>query len=162
MAAKKTLWKKGPGKLGALHPLIGAWRAESDSPMGRLVCTRTFTPMPGGKFVELRAEWKFAAFTYVELAVYGIRDGKLGFWSFTSDGKRSEGYVGNGKDLHPEAVCFEAKMPAGLARMVYWPDGEGGVHWAVESKTQKGWHRFTEHHYHRARGEDTTRRDRKR
>jgi hypothetical protein len=147
MPPKKVLWKKGPGKLGVLRPLFGTWKAESESPMGRLVCTRAFTPIPGGKFIELRAEWKSATFTYVELAVFGIREGKLSFWSFTSDGKRSEGRIADGKDVHPEAICFEAKMPAGRARMIYWPDAEVGFHWAVESKTKKGWNRFTQHHY---------------
>ena len=46
------------------------------------------------------------------------------------------------------ALCFEAQMPAGLARMVYWPDDADGFFWAVESKTQKGWNRFQFHHYH--------------
>jgi hypothetical protein len=31
--------------------------------------------------------------------------------------------------------------------MAYWPDGAGGFHWVVESRTKKGWNRFTEHHY---------------
>jgi hypothetical protein len=31
--------------------------------------------------------------------------------------------------------------------MVYWPDEGEGFHWVVESKTKKGWNRFTEHHY---------------
>jgi len=38
-------------------------------------------------------------------------------------------------------------MPAGIARQVYWPDETQGFHWAVESQTKKGWHRFVEHHY---------------
>jgi hypothetical protein len=38
-------------------------------------------------------------------------------------------------------------MPAGTARMIYWPDEESGFHWAVESKVKKGWNRFTQHHY---------------
>ncbi|MBK7306435.1 MAG: hypothetical protein IPI88_04940 [Chitinophagaceae bacterium] len=50
--------------------------------------------------------------------------------------------------MHPDAICFEANMPAGLARMVYWPADDGGFHWAVESKVKKGWNRFTMHHYH--------------
>jgi len=51
-------------------------------------------------------------------------------------------------DLHPEAVGFEAHMPAGFARMAYWPAGDGFI-WVVESKNAKGWRRFVEHHYHR-------------
>jgi hypothetical protein len=76
--------------------------------------------------------------------------GKVGFWSFTSDGKRSQGTVSDVTDIHPEAIGFEAQMPAGFARMVYWPDDGGGFFWAVESRTAKGWRRFTQHHYHPA------------
>jgi hypothetical protein len=146
---KKNLhWKKGAGKLGVLRPLLGRWEAESDSPMGRMTCTRAFSPILGGKYIELTARWQFKSFAYDELAVYGIEEGKLSFWSFTSDGKRSRGTIASGLDVHPDAICFEAQMPAGLARMIYWPDDEGGFHWAVESKSKKGWRRFTEHHYH--------------
>ena len=75
----------------------------------------------------------------------------MSFWSFTSDGKRSEGVIADVSDVHPEAIGFEAQMPAGLARTVYWPDQEGGFHWAVESRNKQGWHRFTEHHYRDAK-----------
>jgi hypothetical protein len=51
-----------------------------------------------------------------------------------------------GKPL-ARAIGFEAEMPAGLARMAYWPGDAEGFHWVVESKTKKGWNRFTEHHY---------------
>ena len=50
--------------------------------------------------------------------------------------------------MHPmlilEAIAFEAQMPAGLARMLYWPldSGEPGFCFAVESQTKKGWNRF--------------------
>jgi hypothetical protein len=88
---------------------------------------------------------------YRELALIGVgEDKEVCFWSFTSDGKRSEGKLADVTDVHPEAIGFEAQMPAGLARMIYWPDADGGYHWAVESKTKKGWNRFTEHHYHMA------------
>ena len=71
----------------------------------------------------------------------------LSFWSFTSDGKRSTGALADVREVHPLAIGFEAQMPAGLARMVYWPAEGGGFRWAVESRTKKGWNRFTEHHY---------------
>ncbi len=71
----------------------------------------------------------------------------VGFWSYTSDGKRSEGTLVDVTDLHPEAVGFEAQMPAGLARMAYWPEEAGGFSWVVESKNAKGWKRFVHHHY---------------
>ena len=38
-------------------------------------------------------------------------------------------------------------MPAGRARMAYWPDQVEGFRWVVEARTKKGWSRFTEHHY---------------
>ena len=147
MAAKKPTWKKGPGKLGVLQPLLGNWEAKADSPMGKLRCTRSFKPVLGDKYIELTARWEFGKGAYEETAIYGVHDGVLSFWSFTSDGKRSQGQLADGKDVHAEAICFEAQMPAGLARMIYWPDDAGGFHWAVESKNKKGWHRFTQHHY---------------
>jgi hypothetical protein len=140
-------WKKGRGKLGPLQPLLGSWIATSDSPMGKLVCTRSFTSILGGKYIELKVLWDFGKNSYEETAIYGIKDNVLSFWSFTSDGKRSEGYVSDAADIHPGAICFEAEMPAGIARMIYWPDEKEGFHWAVESKNKKGWNRFTEHHY---------------
>ncbi len=147
MAAKKTLWKKGSGKLGFMQPLLGSWVAETDSPMGPLKCTRTFKQVLGNKYIELNARWEFGKGTYEEHAVYGVSDGKVCFWSFTSDGKKSQGYLADGKDVHAEAICFEAQMTAGLARMVYWPGDDGSIDWAVESKVKKGWNRFTEHHF---------------
>jgi len=151
MSKNQSKWKKGRGKLGPLEPLLGTWSASADSPQGKVRCTRTFARVLGGSFVELAAHWKFGTTTYEELALYGPgSDGKLSFWSFTSDGKRSEGKIADARDIHPEAVGFEANMPAGLARMAYWPDQAGGFHWVVEAKTKKGWKRFTEHHYQRA------------
>jgi hypothetical protein len=38
-------------------------------------------------------------------------------------------------------------MPAGLARMIYWPNDDGSINWAVEAKNKKGWKRFTHHKY---------------
>jgi hypothetical protein len=140
-------WKKGRGKLGIMQPLLGSWVANSDSPMGKVKCTRVFTLVLSGKYVELRAVWEIGKSTYEEVAMFGMKDDVLSFWSFTSDGKRSEGHIADGKDVHPDALCFEAQMPAGLARMVYWPAEAEGFHWAVEAKNKKGWNRFTEHNY---------------
>jgi hypothetical protein len=158
-------WKKGRGKLGPLAPLLGSWQAAIDKPMP-MVCTRTFAPF-GEKYVRLDADWKFgsekdlaklpeaqreamkayAGRGYKEVAFFGPNaKGDLAFWSFTSDGKKSEGILADGSDVHPDALCFHAQMPAGLARQVFWPDGKG-MGWAVESKTKKGWNRFTVHHY---------------
>jgi hypothetical protein len=146
------LWKKGRGKLGAFEPLHGAWVAEAESPMGPVRCRRVLTPMLGGHYVRLTARWEFgapgAAKAYEEEAVIGPGDdGVVSFWSFTSDGKRSRGVLTDATDLHPEAVGFEAEMPAGRARMVYWPEPEGIVRWVVESRTKKGWNRFVDHRY---------------
>jgi hypothetical protein len=141
-------WKKGRGKLGPLVNLLGAWRAESDSPYGRLIVTRRFTPILGGKFIELDCHWAIPEKPYAERCVFGPdAEGTLRFWSFQSDGKPSEGWRASGEDVHPEAIAFEADMPAGRARQVYWPAAEGGFHWAVESRNRKGWKRFVEHHY---------------
>jgi hypothetical protein len=147
MKVINTNWKKGTGKLGVLNPLIGTWQANAESPMGKVQCTRTFTKILGGKYIHLVARWKFGSKIYEEFAVYGVKDNKLSFWSFTSDGKRSEGVIADGKDVHPNAITFEAQMPAGIARMIYWPNDDGSINWAVEAKNKKGWKRFTQHKY---------------
>lgn len=147
------LWKKGRGKLGFLQPMLGNWVAETDSPMGPLRCAREFEQVLNGSYIRLQARWEFGAGAmkgkaYQEIALIGAGDeGKVSFWSFTSDGKRSQGTVADVTDLHPQAIGFEAHMPAGLARMAYWPDDEDGFFWVVESKNAKGWKRFTQHHY---------------
>lgn len=144
---KKGLWKKGRGKLGALDPLIGSWQAETDSPLGRIRCTRTFSRILNGHRILLEARWQIGDKVYEEHAIYGVDDsGGLAFWSFTSDGKRSQGALTDATDVHAEAIAFEAEMPAGTARMVYWPEDQGAMSWVVESKTRKGWNRFTHHH----------------
>ena len=150
MAAK--LWKKRRGKLGPLHPLLGRWVARGDSPMGPVTISRDLTSVLGGQFLELRVRWMFGPKAgdkvYDETALIGVDDDKrVGFWSFTSDGKRSTGKLADVTDLHAEAVGFEAQMPAGLARMAYWPDEGGGFSFVVESKNAKGWNRFVHHHY---------------
>lgn len=150
MAKARKHWKRGSGKLGILAPLIGNWRASACSPMGPLTCTRTFTSILAGTRIQLNARWEFARGSYDELAIIGVNaEGQIAFWSFTSDNKNSQGTIADVSDIHPEAIGFEARMPAGLARMVYWPDEEDGYYWVVESKTKKGWNRFTEHHYQR-------------
>ena len=148
MGTARMVWKKGRGKLGFLDPLIGSWRAEADSPTGSVICARTFSPVLGGAYVQLTADWEYGSGGYSELALYGVgEDGQVKFWSFTSDKKHSNGYHADVSDIHPQAVGFEAQMPAGLGRMAYWPDDKEGYHWVVEAKTKKGWNRFTHHHY---------------
>jgi hypothetical protein len=149
MAKQTASWKKARGKLGIFAPLIGSWKAEAKLPggYGTARCTRSFTSVLRGTCIQLNARWEFDKGVYEEIAMIGHYDGKISFWSFTSDGKRSQGSLTDAKDVHPESIAFEAKMPAGLARMIYWPNGEGGFYWAVEAKSKKGWKRFTEHHY---------------
>jgi hypothetical protein len=162
----RSSWKKGRGKLGPLAPLLGSWIAVNDKPMP-MSCTRIYAPF-GEKYVKLEAQWMFSApkasaklndaqraamqayagKTYREIAFFGLdKSGALAFWSFTNDGKQAEGKLAAASDIHPAAICFEAQMDAGLARQIFWPDAEEGFHWAVESRTKKGWNRFTEHHY---------------
>jgi hypothetical protein len=90
------------------------------------------------------------------MAIIGAGDdGRVCFWSFTSDGKRSHGTLTDVTDLHPEAVGFEAEMPAGRARMAYWPVEGGGFRWVVESKTKRGWNRLLDHTYRAASSHPT-------
>ena len=151
MAKSGKQWKRGRGKLGLLTPLIGNWTANASTPMGSVTCTRNFESILRGNYVRLLVRWEFEKGAYEEIAMFGVNpDGKVGFWSFTSDGKNSNGTVADVTDIHPEAIGFEAQMPAGLARMAYWPDDSDGFHWSVEAKNKKGWKRFTEHHYRRS------------
>ena len=145
-------WKIGRGLLGPLQPLMGDWVSlpadqETQMPMR---CTRSLRAFGKG-WVELDARWDMGERgEYREIALFGASaDGVLGFFSFTNDGKRSEGRLADGSDGHSEAVAFEAQMPAGLARMIYWPldDGAPGFHFAVESRTKKGWNRFLRQSY---------------
>ena len=144
-------WKKGRGKLGIFEPLIGRWIVRTDSERGPMTCEREFSRTLGGKFVELRAVWTFTASSYEETCLFGVGDDKkIAFWSFTSDGKRSNGELTDTSDVDPQAFGFESKMPAGLARQIYWPHPDDGFLWAVESRNKKGFRRFVEHHYQRA------------
>jgi hypothetical protein len=145
---KPTYWKKGRGKLGPLTPLLGMWQAQAESPQGPVTCQRTFEKALQDTYIRLTARWIFGDTAYDEIAYFGVnRDGQLCCWSFTSDGKQSAGELAAAEDVHPQAICFEMHMPAGLARQVYWPDGADGFHWVVESRNKKGWNRFVEHHY---------------
>lgn len=141
-------WKKGRGRLGVFEPLLGSWYVDADTDRGPVHVTRSFTRILGDKYIELRAEWEFGKSTYEELCLFGVdKDKTLKFWSFTSDGKNSRGQLADASDVHGDALGFEAQMDMGLARQVYWPDEQEGMHWAVESLTKKGWNRFVNHHY---------------
>jgi len=141
-------WHKGRGKLGLFDPLLGIWQTEAKSEMGPIKCKREFKKILSGNFIQLIANWEFADKSYDEMAMIGNNAEKeICFWSFTSDGKQSKGKLTDVSDIHAEAIGFEAHMPAGVARMAYWPDEDKGFYWIVESKTKKGWNRFVEHHY---------------
>jgi hypothetical protein len=147
------LWKKGRGKLGPFVPLHGTWVAEAGSEMGPVRCQRDFKLILGGTYLQLLARWEIGPAdsrqVYEEVALIGVGDDRqVCFWSFTSDGKHSQGVLADVTDLHPEAVGFEADMDAGRARMAYWPAEGGGFHWIVEAKTKKGWSRMIDHRYH--------------
>jgi len=121
-----------------------------DSPRGPVVCLRHFSHTLGGKYIQLQAEWQFSDAQYQELALFAnLPTKQLGFWSFTSDGKQSQGQLTEVKDIAADAFGFVAEMPAGLARQAYWPADDDGFYWAVEAKNKNGWKRFVEHHYHR-------------
>ena len=147
-------WSKGRGLLGPLKPLLGDWTTEPDgegsTPASAMRCTRSFSDF-GTSWIELDARWEMGERgTYREIAMFGANaDGALGVFSFTNDGKRSEGHLADGSDVHPEAIAFEAQMPAGTARMIYWPadDGGAGFHFAVENKVKAGWNRFLRQTY---------------
>lgn len=141
-------WKKGRGKLEIFEPLLGKWKVKAESKMGPVECTREFTKLLNDSHIKLITHWDVGEKPYDEIAIFGVnKDKNICFWSFTSDGKQSEGKLADVSDIHPEAIGFEAEMPAGLARMAYWPDETEGFHWVVEAQTKKGWNRFTEHHY---------------
>ena len=148
-------WKKGRGALGPLKPLLGRWEtvpAQRGEGASAIACVREFSPF-GEKALHLDARWKMGpGREYREIGFYRLNeDGKLGFLSFTNDGKSSIGTLCDARDIHADAIAFQAKMPAGTARMAYWPTDDGdGFHFAVESKTKKGWNRFFLHTYRRA------------
>lgn len=147
----KTDWKKGRGKLGFFTPLLGNWETEPlQTEMGLIKVNRKFEKILDGKYIQLTCHWEIGTDgkSYDEHCIFGVGDDKkVCFWSYTSDGKRSEGWLSQAPDIHPQAICFEADMPSGRARQTYWPADEGGFLWAVESRTKKGWNRFVDHHY---------------
>lgn len=144
------MWKKGKGRLGIFEPLLGEWQAEASSELGPVTCQRRFDRILSRAWVQLAASWQVGGRVYDEIALFGIDGGKaLGFWSFTSDGKMSQGVAVNGEDIHPEAIAFEARMPAGVARMAYFPGDRGELMFIVEARSVAGWKRFVTHSYRR-------------
>jgi hypothetical protein len=148
-------WQKGRGALGPLKPLLGTWTSEPAGPgeASATRCKRRFETALRGAYVRLDAHWQLGpGRAYEEIALFGKGEGaRLEFRSFTSDGKQSHGIQSDGGDVHPQAIAFEARMPAGLARMIYWPGDEpDSFYFAVENRTKKGWNRFFRHLYRRA------------
>ena len=146
-------WTKGRGLLGPLKPLIGRWitsGSHGSSQAAAMRCSRSFT-MFGKGWVELDARWEIGpGKEYREIAFFGTgEDGALACYSFTNDGKRSVGRLAEASSAGDRAIAFEARMPAGLARMLYWPldDDAPGFWFAVESKTAKGWNRFLQQQF---------------
>jgi hypothetical protein len=137
-------FKFGRGLLGPMKPLIGHWVHTGEHNRQTVRVTRLYEPWGKG-WVRLTASWTLPDRDYVETAFYGATtEGPLGFWSFTNDGRCSQGMLADGSDVHAQAVAFVAKFPAGTGRMIAWPrdDGLPGFEFAVESQTQKGWNRF--------------------
>ncbi|HWE46441.1 MAG TPA: hypothetical protein VG407_10480 [Caulobacteraceae bacterium] len=143
-------WRAGQGLLGPLRPLMGAWVHESQGGTGAqaMRCSRMFRPF-GKDWIQLDACWdQGEGGQYRETAFIGAAatdaDKGLRIFSFTNDGKKSEGRLSDGADIHPDAIAFESQMPAGLARAIYWPleDGAPGFWFAVESRSPAGWNRF--------------------
>ena len=140
----KIVWKKGRGRLGVLDPLLGSWIAKGDSQIGKYTCERTFTSALSKTCVLMDAHWTLPGKTYIEHAIIRPNEeGVLSVWSFTSDGKMSQAVLTEAADIGENTIAFIAQMPAGMARMIYWPDAVEGFRWAVESQTKKGWNRFT-------------------
>jgi hypothetical protein len=145
----RAIWTKGRGKLGFLTPLLGQWRHEGGEGEERFDCVRHFEKVLGGKYVQLSADWSLGSGKgYQEKCLFGVdADGTVRFWSFTSDGKQSQGWLSAASDIAPDAICFEADMDMGRARQVYWPGPDGTMLWAVENRNKVGWKRFVDHVY---------------
>ncbi|WP_156811834.1 hypothetical protein [Robiginitomaculum antarcticum] len=141
-------WKAGRGKMGFMAPLIGTWVATvSDTPMGKVVCERHYSPILDGKFIRLEANWDIGEGkkTYQEIAHYGLNRDKIPtFWSFTSDGGTSIGTLADVSDMHDGAMGFSAHMPSGLARFGFWPT-QTGMMWAADAQTKTGWSSMIRH-----------------
>ena len=144
-------WNKGRGKLGVFKPLLGGWTCTTETAMGVITCERHFEPTLNNKYIQLIARWQLPKSEYIEHCLFGVNKTKdIAFWSFTSDGKQSNGLQHDASDVSAQHLAFAAQMDAGFARQIYWPDAESDcIHWAVESQTKKGWNRFTQHQYHK-------------
>lgn len=148
-AKKGTAGRSAAAGFRKLKRYIGLWVAEGKGPMGPYRCERVIEELRGGKYLRLSAVWDIPGWKYEELAVYGVDPAskRLRFWSFTSDGKRSEGELAAPADVAKEALCFEAHFSGRRARMIWSPVGPEGFTVAVEAQTKKGWKRFLEQQF---------------
>jgi len=80
-------WKRGRGELGLLQPLLGDWKTTAKSPMGTVKCTRIFSKVIDGNYIQLIAKWEFTRKAHEEITLFGIENNEMFFRSFTSDGK---------------------------------------------------------------------------
>jgi len=142
-------WKYTDGTpLGIFAPLLGTWVAQSDSPKGQVLCTRTFSKILNGHFIEVRADWQFPHNRYQELALIGLDENRfVTFSTFDSDGQRSAGRLIKPKERHVRAFGFEMEMSHVFTRQVYWPHQETGFQWTVEIHTGGDWQCLVKHHY---------------
>jgi hypothetical protein len=130
MAKTKKHWKRGRGKLGMLAPLIGSWKATASTPIGPVACTRVFEPVLSGNYIRLTARWDFGKGVYEEVAMIGVNPaGTVAFWSFSSDGKNSNGTVADVTDIHPEASGLRLRCRTRANGIL--ADGADGFHWSV-------------------------------
>ena len=51
-------WRKGRGKLGLFEPLLGQWRAETESEIGPVICIRKFARVLDSAYIQLTADWE--------------------------------------------------------------------------------------------------------
>ncbi len=99
------------------------------------MCTRTIAPAFADKYIQVNALWELDNGTFEELELIG-KDlkGVVNYWTFSSDGKFSNGQLIDANDVIPGAVGFEAPSASGKVRAPYWPE-ENGFGWAVETQT---------------------------
>jgi len=139
----------GRNPLELLDPLLGDWVAEGESPIGPYRCRRRFRRTLGDTHVQLDTHWEYASNLFEELTMFATDDVHgLQYWSFTSNGDQSVGYLTAAGGLSEDATVFESLVPTGKMRMSYWPTGLAGiVVFVVEAKTRDGWRRILEHRY---------------
>ena len=133
-------------------PFLGVWRASPGGPgaASAMPCERELRASADGGFVVMTARWGGMATPYEEVAVIRFdAEGRISLSSFTTGGGQSQGQEGDAAGLEAGALVIEARMPAGMARSVYWSAEPGTFDLAVESEAPGGWNRFMQHRYRR-------------